>query len=195
MVYGRRPLGLTASYNTSTSAFPVSVPPRPAHRTAVTFGCSIQGSRTSGPTEFTITIVLLLFAATAWTSASPLFHAVKLFLWDGRTLSFLERNGGKRPRTYLLRCHPQECILRQSRTARRRLPRPAVRRRNSRRQYRSHRKTKRRKCGPCVREPVLPRMAVQRFAISGIVRVTTKSRQRRDTHRDQVRKPCSAAQR
>jgi hypothetical protein len=38
----------------------------------------------SGPTEFTTTIVLLLFAATAWTSASPLFHAVKLFLCDGR---------------------------------------------------------------------------------------------------------------
>ena len=87
MVYGRRPLGFAAPYSTSTSAFPVSVPPSPAQRTAVTFGWSIQESRMSGPTEFMTTIVLLFCAATAWTSASPLFHAVKLFLC-GATLGF-----------------------------------------------------------------------------------------------------------
>ncbi|SRR6266702_801969 len=96
MVYGRRPLGFTAPYSTSTSAFPVSVPPSPAQMTAVTFGWSIQGSRMIGPTEFTTTIVLLFCAATARTSASPLRHAVKFFLWGGRWhVEFLTWNEGR----------------------------------------------------------------------------------------------------
>lgn len=42
-----------------------------------------------------MTIVLLLFAATAPTSASPLFHAVRLFLCDAR-VDLGSQNGGVR---------------------------------------------------------------------------------------------------
>ena len=48
--------------------------------TAVTFGCSIHGSRIKGPTLCTITIVLLFCAATANTKLSPPYQAVRLFL-------------------------------------------------------------------------------------------------------------------
>ena len=62
-----------------------------------------------GPTEFTTTIVLLLFAATAWTNASPLFHAVKLFLYDGqrRVKGFDVLRGEGEIHTYHLHCHPR----------------------------------------------------------------------------------------
>lgn len=59
------------------------------YKTAVTFGCctsvdicrkltSIQGSMMMGPTEWTTTTVLELFAATASTRSSPPCQAVKL---------------------------------------------------------------------------------------------------------------------
>src|SRR6266702_4717244 len=135
MVYGRRPLGFTAPYNTSTSAFPVSVPPNPAQMTAVTFGLSIQGSMMRGPTECTTTIVLSFCAATAWTSLSPLCHAVKFFLRDvGRRVGYSKPEGDEKGlRTCRLCCHPQYWTRHQSRTARRRLQRPGAWQRSPRR--------------------------------------------------------------
>lgn len=64
-------------------------------RTAVTLGCSIQGSTMSGPTLCTITIVLLFCAATALTRLSPPCHAVRFFLrnpHDQRSTSARRKN-------------------------------------------------------------------------------------------------------
>ena len=48
--------------------------------TAVTFGCSTQGSIIKGPTELVTTMVLLFCAATARISWSPSCHAVRFCL-------------------------------------------------------------------------------------------------------------------
>ena len=100
-MYGNLPDGFQAPYKTSVNELPTSAPAIPAHttydnfflkknaktykkvdkiRTAVTLGWSIQGSMIKGPTLFTMTMVLLFWAATASTRASPPCHAVRFLL-------------------------------------------------------------------------------------------------------------------
>ena len=66
------------------------------------------------------------------------------------------------------------------------MPHPGDRQRYPRQQCRSHRKTKRMRCGRCVRESVVLRMAVNRFAIS-VNHPVIKAGSGEHIHRDKVR--------